>query len=62
MGITECSFRLLPAAAVTAVLLTVTGVKAQTSLPIYTDNLVNGFQDWSWATRNLGNTSPTGAS
>jgi alpha-N-arabinofuranosidase len=32
---------------------------AQANLPIYTDNLVNGFQDWSWATRNLANTSPT---
>jgi hypothetical protein len=35
---------------------------AQASLPIYTDNLVNGFQDWSWATRNLANTSPTHSS
>jgi hypothetical protein len=32
---------------------------AQAPLAIYTDNLVNGFQDWSWATRNLANTSPT---
>ena len=31
---------------------------AQASLPIYTDNLVNGFQDWSWATRNMDNTTP----
>jgi hypothetical protein len=31
---------------------------AQASLPIYTDNLVNGFQDWSWATRNMANTTP----
>jgi len=31
---------------------------AQTPLQIYTDNLVNGFQDWSWATRNMANTSP----
>jgi len=28
------------------------------NLPIYTDNLVNGFQNWSWATVNLGNTNP----
>ena len=34
-------------------------VNAQANLPIYTDNLVNGFQDWSWGTRNLANTSPT---
>ena len=32
---------------------------AQAPLAIYTDNLVNGFQDWSWATRNLANASPT---
>jgi hypothetical protein len=31
---------------------------AQANLPIYTDNLVNGFQNWSWATVNLQNTSP----
>jgi alpha-L-arabinofuranosidase len=36
----------------------VQAVMAQANLPIYTDNLVNGFQDWSWATRNLTNTSP----
>ena len=33
-------------------------VNAQANLPIYTDNLVNGFQDWSWAPHNLFNTSP----
>lgn len=33
-------------------------VHAQDNLPIYTDNLVNGFQDWSWGTHNLANTSP----
>ena len=26
---------------------------AQANLPLYTDNLVNGFQNWSWATVNL---------
>src|SRR5579862_1973108 len=31
---------------------------AQSSMPIYTESLVNGFQDWSWASRNLANTSP----
>ena len=31
---------------------------AQANLPIYTDNLVNGFQNWSWAAVNLGNYSP----
>ncbi|HLP76542.1 MAG TPA: alpha-L-arabinofuranosidase, partial [Candidatus Paceibacterota bacterium] len=32
--------------------------QGQTPLPIYTDRLVNGFQDWSWANRDLNNTSP----
>lgn len=32
--------------------------RAQSPLVIYGDYLVNGFQDWSWATRDLGNTSP----
>jgi len=31
---------------------------AQANLPIYTDNLVNGFQNWIWATVNLENGSP----
>ena len=33
-------------------------IRAQANLPIYTDHLVNGFQDWSWALRNMGNTTP----
>jgi alpha-N-arabinofuranosidase len=35
-----------------------TSASAQANLPIYTDNLVNGFQDWSWVPRSLTNTSP----
>lgn len=31
---------------------------AQTALPIYTDSFVNGFDDWSWAARNISNPSP----
>ncbi len=31
---------------------------AQTPIPVYTDRLVNGFQDWSWGTRNLANAAP----
>ncbi len=34
---------------------------AQADLPVYTDHLVNGFQDWSWAQRNLAGTSPVQA-
>ena len=32
--------------------------RAQAPLPIYTDRLINGFQDWSWAPHNLSNPSP----
>ena len=31
---------------------------AQAALPVYTDHLVNGFQDWGWATHNYANPSP----
>lgn len=32
---------------------------AQFPLPVYTDSLTNGFEDWGWdSTRNLANTSP----
>ncbi|HEY4414311.1 MAG TPA: alpha-L-arabinofuranosidase [Verrucomicrobiae bacterium] len=33
-------------------------VSAQSNLSIYTDHLVNGFQDWSWAAHNFANPSP----
>src|SRR5713226_3135490 len=33
-------------------------VRGQANVPLYTDHLVNGFQDWSWGTRNWANTSP----
>jgi len=32
--------------------------KAQTNLAIYTGYLVNGFQNWSWASNNIYNNSP----
>lgn len=35
--------------------------RAQSPLLLYTDHLVNGFQDWSWGTRNFNNTSPVHA-
>ena len=31
---------------------------AQSPLPIYTDSYVSGFDDWSWASHNVANTSP----
>ncbi|MEO6184224.1 MAG: carbohydrate binding domain-containing protein [Verrucomicrobiota bacterium] len=39
-------------------LVLATQAPAQTTLWFYSDSLVNGFQDWSWASRNLANTSP----
>jgi hypothetical protein len=33
-------------------------VSAQSPLPIYADKLESGFQDWSWAARDLNNASP----
>ena len=39
--------------------LSLSGIaSAQSSLPVYTDALVNGFQDWGWATHNYANPSP----
>src|ERR1700692_2046526 len=32
--------------------------RAQAPLPIYTDQLVNAFQDWGWGTRVWNNASP----
>ncbi len=44
----------------TALLLLATPlcVMGQADLPIYTDELVNGFQNWSWISNNFANTSP----
>jgi hypothetical protein len=39
-------------------LLVLQRVAAQAPLPIYTDNLVNDFQNWSWASVNFANTAP----
>ncbi|HWX20728.1 MAG TPA: YDG domain-containing protein [Candidatus Binatia bacterium] len=49
---------LLPAVA-GACLAVIQHCQGQANLPIYTDNLVNAFQDWSWnSTRNFANTIP----
>lgn len=40
-------------------LLLGTGLKcAAQNLPLYTDSFVNGFDDWSWAARNISNPAP----
>src|SRR5262249_25834957 len=36
--------------------LTTQFANGQANLAIYTDHLVNGFQDWGWAPRNMGST------
>ena len=42
------------------VVFAATDAKAQSGFPVYTDNLVNGFQDWSFnSTRNFSNPTPT---
>jgi hypothetical protein len=47
----------LPVLLIAACLLSFArNANAQANLPIYTDHLVNGFQDWSWAPRNMGST------
>jgi alpha-N-arabinofuranosidase len=42
---------------ITILLSAVQTVVAQANLPLYTDNLVNAFQNWSWATVNFSNTN-----
>jgi hypothetical protein len=39
-------------------LLLARDARAQAALPVYTDHLVNGFQDWGWATHDYANPSP----
>ncbi len=45
-----------------SILIILSGAKltlhAQAPLPVYTDSLVSGFQDWGWAVHNYANTSP----
>jgi alpha-L-arabinofuranosidase len=53
--------RLITILVIPVFLATLETALAQANLPIYTDNLVNGFQDWSWATRNMANTTPVHA-
>lgn len=51
------STRLFFTAAATVVLF-LPEVQGQAPLPIYTDQLVSGFQDWGWAPRNYANPAP----
>ena len=36
----------------------IASARAQNNLPVYSDQLNNGFQDWGWATHSYANTSP----
>ena len=38
--------------------LSVVGLHAQTNFPIYSDQLNNGFQNWSWGAYDFSSTSP----
>jgi hypothetical protein len=49
---------LLPGLFVASLLAFSQLLPAQAPLPVYTDNLVNGWQDWSWIPNNLANTNP----
>jgi alpha-L-arabinofuranosidase len=49
---------MLPGLCFVLFLASLPSLLAQATLPVYTDNLVNGFQDWSWIPDNLTNTSP----
>ena len=55
-----CCVRFLRAAAVCVAAGLLVPVKslAQAPTTIYSDLLLNGFQDWSWGTHNLANASP----
>jgi alpha-N-arabinofuranosidase len=54
--------RLLPASIALVCWLTAAGVaRAQSNQTVYTDSLVNGWQNWSWASVNLANNSPVQA-
>src|SRR5438874_10848583 len=46
------SYRICALAVAAFVFSATSDARAQANLPIYTDHLVNGFQDWSWAPHN----------
>ena len=41
-----------------ALVLIAAAARAETDLPVYTDQLNSGFDDWSWLPHSLNNTSP----
>src|ERR1035441_6849754 len=58
MNISCIRFLKALAVCVSAGLLIPVNVPAQAPTVIYSDLLLNGFQDWSWGTRDFANTSP----
>jgi len=57
MTLSNHSSRIMLGFGLLAAALTV--ASAQSPLVVYADKLESGFQDWSWATRDLNNPSPT---
>jgi hypothetical protein len=43
---------------ITGFLFSPTRTHGQASLPVYTDSLINGFQDWGWAAHDYANSTP----
>ena len=59
-NVTSVAKHILCGSVCAAMLLALTA-SAQSPLAIYTDGLVNGFDDWSWAAHNMANTNPVHA-
>ncbi|HVU27084.1 MAG TPA: alpha-L-arabinofuranosidase [Verrucomicrobiae bacterium] len=53
----QCRLVFLPVVGLIS-LLTIQSASTQANLDLYTDNLVNGFQNWSWATVNTETNAP----
>jgi len=58
MSLTHCVRQMYRQGVMLALLTAGLCAKAQLPLTIYTDGLQNGFQDWSWAARNIANPTP----
>src|ERR1035438_294636 len=58
MNISCIRFLKALAVCVSACLVALVKVSAQAPTIIYSDLLLNGFQDWSWGTRDFANPSP----
>lgn len=50
--------RLIGQGVLLAVALSTNSVLGQSNLPVYTDQLINGWQNWSWGSNSFVNTTP----